>query len=413
MQHRLAWKRKTLPNGLRILLYPKPQANTAQLSVAVEYGSNHDPNDKAGRAHFVEHMLAGGSPKRIQTSREVEHIGGLSDFYTDLEYTMSQFSIMPEKLADATRIMANLLFNLPFEKPQFTTEQKIILTELDEVADDPYAKTDEMLLKSLYKTHPVRNPVGGFRKTVTKLTPTDIADAYERHYAPQNMILILTGNFAEADVEEQLRGFDCNDNNKVGAKTENPAEHRKPTKQLVREKAGICQSYMSLGARTVPSRHPDAAVLNLIDTLLGEGASSRLFIELREQRALTYDIRSSHDYGVDFGYFSVDCAVKERNIVKVQNLIRRELAKLRTEKVSRAELEKGKNIILGDIYRIMDSSRSCADALAFMEIQFHSENALVDYIERINAVTADGVMRVAETYLAEDRFATVVLKPKK
>jgi zinc protease len=413
MQHRLSWIRKTLPNDLRVLLYPKPQANTAQLSVAVEYGSNHDAHDKAGLAHFVEHMLAGGSPKRIQTSREVERLGGLSDFYTDIEYTMSQFSLMPEKLANAAQIMANLLFKLPFEEPQFAKEQKIILTELDEVADDPFAKTDELLLKSLFKTHPVRNPVGGFRKTVTKLALKDVVEAYEHNYAPQNMILILTGNFTESDIEGQLRGFAGDCNKQVGAKTKNSAETRKPTKQLVREKAGICQSYLSLGARTVPSRHPDAAVLNLIDTLLGEGASSRLFIELREKRALTYGIRSSHDYGVDFGYFSIDCAVKEKNLAKVQDLIHKELAKLRTAKITRAELEKGKNIILGDIYRIMDSSRSCADALAFMEIQFNSENALVDYTEKIKAVTANDVMRIAESYLEEEKFSTVILKPKK
>ena len=413
MQHSLSWTRKKLPNGLRVLLYPRPLANTAQLSVAVEYGSNHDAQDNAGLAHFLEHMLAGGSTKRIQISREVENLGGFGDFYTDHEYTMSQFAVLPETIIDAPQIMSNLLFDLPFEEENFKIERKIILNELDEIADDPYSQVDELLLKSLFKSHPVKNPVGGTRKTVNKLTLKKLDETHQRYYVPQNMILILTGNFTEQNVKTVLEHFGSKNNQPDILKKPNTAENAKPTKQVVKEKEGICQTYISFGARTVPSSHPDAAAINLIDTLLGEGASSRLFIELREKRALTYDIHSSHDYGLDFGYFSVDCAVREKNVAKVQTLIHKELSKLRTETVSQAELDKGKNMILGDIFRIMDSSRSCADALAFMEIQFHDQNALVKYVERIKAVTPDDIRGAAETYLQNDAFSTVVLKPKK
>ena len=96
-------------NGLTVLLYPRQSANTTQLSVAVEYGSNQEPKEIAGAAHFLEHMLAGGSDKRIQLSRSIENSGGILDFYTDHEHMMSRMDILPGELAKRP-----LLFQVAF-----------------------------------------------------------------------------------------------------------------------------------------------------------------------------------------------------------------------------------------------------------------------------------------------------------
>ena len=116
MKHNLLWNRKLLPNGLRILLLPQPSANSVQLSVATEYGSNHDSDEKAGAAHYLEHMLAGGSKLRINLSRRIEELGGLIDFYTDYEYTMSSVDILPEQLKEASSVLSGILFSASFEE---------------------------------------------------------------------------------------------------------------------------------------------------------------------------------------------------------------------------------------------------------------------------------------------------------
>jgi zinc protease len=411
MHPNLSWTRKVLSNGTRVLLFPQPTANMVQLSIVVEYGSNHDSDEKAGLAHFVEHMLAGGSTKRIQTSRLIEHLGGFGDFYTDNEYTMSQVNVLPDKLGDASQILHNLLFDEVLEEEKFELERKIILHELADTEDNPCAKVDELLLNCLFKSHPVKNPVGGFRKTVKQLTLSDVREGLQRYYVPEKMVIIFTGNFSQENIEYTLQNFIRKSTQKTFPNN-NITEEKGSPEQVVREKEGISQTYLSLGVKTVQSKHPDAVALNVVDTLLGQGASSRLFIELREKRALTYDIHSSHDYGVDFGYFSIDCSVKEKNLGKTRDLILQELEKLRTQKVSVEELEKAKNIILGDVYRIIDNPQSCADALAFMEVQFHSETALMERIEEVKATTADDIMKAANTYLKKESFSTAILKPK-
>ena len=99
MKNSMIWQRKELPNGLRILLLPRKSSNTTQLSLAVEYGSNQDSEEQSGVAHFIEHMLAGGSTSRIELSRSVENTGGILDFFTDHEHTMSIMDVLPEQLS--------------------------------------------------------------------------------------------------------------------------------------------------------------------------------------------------------------------------------------------------------------------------------------------------------------------------
>jgi predicted Zn-dependent peptidase len=167
MSNGLIWQRRILSNGLRVLYLPKPSANTVQLSVAVEYGSNSEAETEAGSAHFLEHMLAGGSDQRIQKSRSIESYGGSLTFYTDHEYTMSFGDVLPESLSQASQVLSELLFDNAFENEKFESERNIILNELAEISDDPSELIDELLLKSLFKTNPIRRPIGGYQKPST------------------------------------------------------------------------------------------------------------------------------------------------------------------------------------------------------------------------------------------------------
>jgi predicted Zn-dependent peptidase len=413
MNNAMFWRRSILSNGLTVLQFPRQTANTTQLSIAVEYGSNQEPEENAGVAHFIEHMLAGGSEKRIQLSRSIEDSGGILDFYTDHQHMMTRMDILPDKLTEASLIISELLFNPDFEEEKFRQERKIILNELAEASDDPIERIEELLLKSLFKKHPVSRPVGGFSKNVKRLTLEELCEAHKTNYVTQNMILILTGNFSEETALLALKNFSSRNFEKTPAKKLVLDETDKPVPLVVEKKAGITQTYLNMGARTVCSTHPDAPVLDLMSVLLSGGTNSRLFIELREKNALTYDVNSDHNKGVDFGFFDINCAVKDKNLVKAKGLILKELTKLRTKEVSVNELERTKNLIVGASLRGMDDSEECQEILAYMEMQFKSEKALVDHIDNVKAVSSKDIIDVANTYLQEDCFSTVVLKPSK
>jgi zinc protease len=412
MSNSLVWQRSTLSNGLRFLYLPKPSANTAQLSVAVEYGSNNDVEAEAGAAHFLEHMLAGGSEKRIQKSRSIENNGGHLNFYTDHEYTMSFVDVSPESLLQAAQILSELLFDKFFDEEKFVTERKIILQELAEDLDNPNRIINELLIKNLFKKHPISRSIGGYPKTLNKLTLHQLKTIHTTVYNPQNMILILTGNLSNNQIQKILNPFEDKPKQQKITKQLYPQKIIKQTKEVSKKKQGITQTYLNIGAKTVNTKHTDDPKLDLISMILGGGTNSRLFIELREKNALTYDVDTNHINGLNFGYLSIQCAVKNSKVNKTQKLIFNEIAKLRTEKISEEELERNKKLILNDILRGIDNTNTCQDILAHIEIQFNNEKALANYIDKIKATTTTDVLNATQTYLQEDNFTTAALKPK-
>jgi len=409
----ISWHRNTLPNGLTVLLFPRQSVNTTQLSVAVEYGSNQEPEENAGAAHFLEHMLAGGSTKRIQLSRSIENSGGILDLYTDHEHMMSTMDFLPEKTEEASSILSLLLFSSGFDEEKFVQERKIILNELAEALDDPDEMIQDLLLKSLFKEHPVKRPVGGSPGTVKQLTIDQLIGAHRTNYVPENMILILTGKFSEKTVETVLKNFQYKHASEKYSKKSYPLETAKPKPLTIKRKAGIAQTYLSIGSRTVGSNHEDAAALDLLCAVLSGGTSSRLFVELREKHALTYAVNSDHNKGSDFGYFNVSCAVKNKNLTITRKMILNEFSKLKMEKIPADELDRSKNLIIGGVLRGMDNPQEALEIIAYLEMQYKSERALVDYIAKVKAVSSEQIIDAANVYLDEGTLSTVILQPKK
>ena len=226
------------------------------------------------------------------------------------------------------------------------------------------------------------------------------------------MILMLMGNLSDTQIQNVLKPFVEKPKQQKITKTLHPQETQKPPHGESKKKRGIIQTYLSVGTKTVNTKSPDAPTLDLISMILGGGASSRMFIELREKRALTYDVLATHSKGLDFGYFCINCAVKNANLDKTRELIFKEFAKLRQEKVAEEELERNKKLILSGILRGIDNPDECQDILAFMEIQFNHEKALGSYLEKIKAVTTADVQTASQVYLQEDNFNTAILAPK-
>jgi predicted Zn-dependent peptidase len=383
------------------------------MSLSVGYGSNQEPEEAAGIAHFLEHMLAGGSTLRIHRSRGIEDWGGVLDFYTDREQVTASLDVLPSKAVDAAEVIAELFFGGCFEEDKFLLERKIILNELAEVADDPTVKVEELLLENLFRHHPIRRPVGGYCRTVKKLSLTQLTDEYRGNYVPKNMVLVVSGNIGSGNQRKVSAPFEKLEFAGFTPKQHQPIEKGKPKPVAVEEKAGITQSYLSIGARTIPSTHKDAPALDLISNLLGGGTSSRLFIELREKNAVTYDVSAAHCKGSDFGYLGVSCAVGRGKVKKARALILKEFASLGAMLVSEVELEKAKQIMLGGVFRGMDNPHDSMEIINYMELQFQKEDALKNYLDKVRGVTVGDIQDAANRYLSRECLCTAILNPIK
>jgi predicted Zn-dependent peptidase len=146
---------------------------------------------------------------------------------------------------------------------------------------------------------------------------------------------------------------------------------------------------------------------------LGIGESSRLFVELREKRALTYDVGTTLMSGLDFGYFAVDCSVKPKFLKQIEMLIRKELEKIQIEKVTEIELVKAKNQAIANLYRDFDSPTELPRLIAETELHYQNEKALPEYIKKIQTTTNQDIIEIANKYLQNDKYSKVTLTSKK
>lgn len=169
---------------------------------------------------------------------------------------------------------------------------------------------------------------------------------------------------------------------------------------------------MSFGLKTTPAKDADIPAIELTNAILGIGESSRLFVELREKRPLTYDFDSVNVAGLDFGYFSVNCAVKAKSLTQTQNIIYEELQKLKNNSVPDTELEKCKNLVLGDVFRSIDNPHTLPRIMIDSELYFENENILNQYIDKIKSLSQHDIMKTANKYFSEKDYAKAITAPK-
>jgi len=177
-------------------------------------------------------------------------------------------------------------------------------------------------------------------------------------------------------------------------------------------RSGITQAYLSFGFKTTQANDADIPAIELINAILGLGESSRLFVELREKRPLTYDFDSVNVAGLDFGYFSVNCAVKTKSLKQIQTIIQNELQKLKNISVPDNELEKCKNLVLGDVFRSVDSPHMLPRIMTDSELYFEDENILNQYVDKIKSLSQQDITKVANKYFNEKDYATAITTPK-
>jgi predicted Zn-dependent peptidase len=291
-------------------------------------------------------------------------------------------------------------------------ERKVILNEIAEAADNPHDKLAETLIKCLFKKHPIRNPVLGTKLTVKHLELAELDEAHQNWYAPQNMVVVLTGKYSQSDVGAVLADFQDRQNCTQTVKNTRAIEETKPKKQATITRSGISQAYLCFGLRTPPAKDPDATTLDLINGVLGLGESSRLFVELREKRALTYDFNSMNLSGLDHGFFTVACAVKAKFLHQTQEIIKGELEKIKSAPVSEGELEKSKNVIAGDIFRAMDDPHELPRLMTDTEIVYGNEKGLSDYVTKLKGLKPQDVLVTSNKFFQEDNYSTAILTPK-
>ena len=402
--------RKTqLANGLVVVSEPLPHVRSVSFGVFLREGSRHESHDINGISHFIEHSLFKGTRKRsaVQIADESDALGGYLDAFTARESVGFTNKVLDEHLLQAFELIADLVTAPMFDPVELDKERNVILEEIKMVEDTPDDLVFEIFSEGFYPNHSLGRPILGTPEILATFKPKRVRQHYEDAYRPDNLVIAAAGNIThEAWLALVNQHFGHLRPRKVAASQPEPAPAPHIT---LRDKAELEQAHLVLGAVCPSLMSEDHYAMNVLCTILGGGMSSRLFQSVREDRGLVYTIFSSLTEYVDTGFLSIYAGASAENIESTITATVAELRRFKNEPVSAAELQRNKDQLKTSLMLALESSSARMNALASQEMTWGEFVSPDEVIEKINAVTAEDVQRLAVEIFRPEAMAVTVL----
>ena len=391
---------ETLPNGLRVVLVPC-EAESVAVGVFVASGSRHEDAKLAGISHFIEHMLFKGTSTRtpLDITLAIEGRGGNFNACTSEEATCYFVHLPSEYLGEAVDILSDMYLRAKIPADEFRREKQVIVEEIRMYSDEPDSVAMENLQRALFPDSALGAPVAGTAESLRPMKPADLKRYVKSHYLPSNTVVVIAGNFDEASAlgEVGKRFRRCPDGRKFRCSDDKPLQG-KAISRIVTSK-DIVQTQLAIGYRTFGIQDRRKYAATVMDAVLGRGMSSRLFQEVREKLGLSYDISSRMQFFQDAGMFMVTAGLDGAKAEETLRTIDREFERIRTKKVSAAELKRTKDFLVGNFRLSHEKVTSKLFFYGQTMLAFGRVVSPQEQIEGIRAVTAADVQAVAQTIL--------------
>ena len=406
------FQKSTLKNGMRVVTSEMLHTRSVSMCMFVGVGSRYETDEEAGLSHFLEHMVFKGTTKRPepqQISAAIEGVGGVINAATEHELTAYWCKVAQPYFEDSLALLFDIFRNSLYEPDSIEKERHVIFEELGMINDYPGYKVEALIDEMLWPGHPLGRDIGGTRESVGGITRDMILNFVSAYYTPDNIVVSVAGNVSHEDVVAQVErlseGWEAGGCNEwtpyLGSQSEaqSHVEYRKTE-----------QAHLSVALPGVSLTHPQRYALDLLSVALGEGMSSRLFVEIREKRGLAYDVHSEVSHFSDTGAIIVSAGVDPKRVYDAVQTILEQVGALR-DGVPEEELEKAKHLSGGRLMLRMEDTRAVANWMGQSEMLLGYIADVDDVIEEVNAVTTDDVRSLANDLLVTEKLNIAVVGP--
>jgi len=402
-------RRQVLPNGLMVITEEMQHIRSVSIGIWIKTGSRDEDPQVNGISHFVEHMVFKGTKHRSaeDIARQVDSIGGNMDAFTAKECICFNVKVLDEHLPIALDVLSDLVLNPTFDAQDLSRERGVILEEIKMDEDNPDYLVHEIFTQNFWKDHPLGKPILGTKDTVKRFDQGPVQNFFAERFIPGNVIVCAAGSLKHGQfVELVSKHFDQMKPRKNGFHSQAP---KIVPRIIMRNKKSLEQVHLCLGVPSYPLPHEQRFACYVLNTLLGGGMSSRLFQNIRERQGLAYAVFSELNPYRDTGCLSIYAGTSAESARKVVESITREFRQLKDQMVPDEELRRAKDHLKGSLMLGLESTASRMSNLARQEMYFGKFFTLDELVESIEAVTADGVQRIAQTFFDPRQIALTVL----
>ena len=407
------YQSSVLDNKLRVLTSTMAHTQSISMVICVGAGSRYESDELAGVSHFIEHLPFKGTeswPTARAVSEAIEGVGGVMNASTDREMTVFWCKVARLHYKTAFAVLMDMVLNSRLDPEEVEKERQVIQEELRMDHDQPSYRVDLLIDEAMWPDQAMGRDVGGTLETVADIQQKDIREYMHQQYNPANTVVAVAGNVTHEEVVGMLaettrdwKPLESLDWELATDNVEGP---------LVKvERRHSDQTHLCLGVPGLSLTHPDRYAFNLMNTILGDGMSSRLFLNLREEQGLAYDVHSSSSNYRDTGALVVYCGVEPSKTNDAVKTIVKEFQGMH-QAPSEQELNKAREYSKGRLLLRMEDTRAVASWLGAQELLQDSVRTPEEVVESLDAVTPADIARVAKNFLNDDKMRLAVVGPR-
>jgi len=408
------YNKAVLDNGLRVITSTMPHSRSVCLAILIGAGSCYESEEEAGISHFAEHLFFKGTQRRPtskEITQDIEGVGGIINAGTDKELTIFWCKVAKPHFPIALDVLSDLLLNSLFDSKEIEQERRIISEEINMNLDLPQQRISMLIDELLWPEQPLGREVIGYKETVSSITRGQLLNYVARRYMPNNTVLSIAGNIQHEEAVAQIEslfGKWASGELITGYITDD-----KQTEARLRiEPKDIEQAHLCLAVHGFSRSHPQRFTLDLLNTVLGGGMSSRLFTEIREHRGLAYDIHSYAEHFLKSGSFAIYAGVDPQKIETAVAAILEEISQIK-QGITATELTRAKELSKGRLYLRFEDSQNVALWYGGQEILTQQILDIDDVISIVDAITIDELKGVAEEIITDSGLNLAVTGPVK
>lgn len=403
-----------LKNGLTIATAEMPHMTSVSLGLWVGVGGRYEAAEVNGVCHFIEHLLFKGTRRRSarEISQAVEGIGGYLNAFTSEEMTCYHSKACHDRFDELLDVLADMFLNSRFDPMDINKERSVIKEELAMYLDQPQHRVQELLNETLWPRQPLGRPLTGTEETLDALTRSRLINYQRNNYVADRTIFASAGRLNHKQVVKAVsrlaERFPQGKNPKFALAVDNQS---RPNVRLFTKETE--QTQLALGIRTCSRHDVRRYALRLLNTVLGENMSSRLFQTIREDRGLAYSIYSSLSYFDDVGTLTISAGLDLDNLTKTLKLVMRELSQLTETLVTNAELRRARDYVIGQIDLGLESTDNQMMWLGEQLVGYGKIISPEEIKQRVAEVKAGEIRAVAREFFRPERLNLALVSPLK
>lgn len=400
----------TLRNGLRIIHEPS-LSKVAYCGFAIDAGTRDEAENEQGMAHFVEHLIFKGTQKRKawHILNRMENVGGDLNAYTNKEETVVYAAFLTEHFARALELLADIVFHSTFPQHEIEKETEVIIDEIQSYEDTPSELIFDDFEDMIFRDHPLGRNILGKPDLLRSFRTNDVLSFTNRFYQPGNMVFFVLGDLDFKKIVRLVEKYLSDITNVV-------VDNRRVPPSLYAHEHLVVpkdthQAHVMIGSRGYNAYDDKRTALYLLNNILGgPGMNSRLNVSLRERRGLVYNVESNLTSYTDTGAFCIYFGTDVDDMDTCLKLTYKELKRMREVKMTSSQLQAAKKQLIGQIGVASDNNENNALGMAKTFLHYRKYESPESVFQRIEALTAENLLEVANEMFAEEYLSTLIYK---